>query len=407
MQLAKFMRPAFLMLAVVLSLTFAQAQTYKVLYAFQGSSDGAFPLGVIVDSAGNLYGTTPADVGEGGYYGSVYEITSAGQFVLLHSFTSDQIPSGSTPFATLARDPSGNLYGTTFYGGTDGAGVVFRLDVNNTYSVLYNFAARWGSPMGWGPIGSLALDLQGNLYGAGPGGKASCNNGSCGMVFKLDPSGNLTMLRGFTKGKGGIYPNAGLIRDASGNLFGTTSRGGNKGGHGVVFKLDPTGKETALYTFAKKPDANSPQFGLVQDAAGNFYGTTQLGGLKGCPDGLGPLTCGTVFKIDPSGNETILYRFTGKADGGNPYGPLVIDKAGNLYGTAGWGANRYGVIFKVDPSGNESVLFAFPADSSLGLGPQGGLAMDSLGNFYGTTYTGGDLNECDGYGCGVVFELTP
>ena len=406
MYLAKLIKTAFLILAVVVSVSFAQAQTYQVLYAFQGSSDGAFPQGVIVDSAGNVYGTTPADVGEGGYYGSVYKITSASQFVLLHSFTSEQSPSGSTPFATLARDLAGNLYGTTFYGG-NGSGVVFKLDENNNYSVLYDFTLRWGSPLGWGPLGSLALDAQGNLYGAGPGGKHSCNNGSCGMVFKLDPSGNLTMLRAFGPGKYGIYPNAGLIRDASGNLFGTTSRGGNKGGHGVMFKLESTGKETALYAFGKKPDANNPQFGLVQDAAGNFYGTTESGGLKGCPDAQGPLTCGTVFKIDPSGNETVLYRFTGKADGGNPYGGLVIDQAGNLYGTAGWGAYRYGVIFKVDPSGNESVLYAFLPDSSLGLGPQGGLAIDSLGNFYGTTFVGGDLNQCNGYGCGVVFKFTP
>ena len=404
MPFAKSITAMFLLLVGLAALPCAWTQTYKVLYSFKGGEDGAFPQGVIVDSAGNVYGTTPAGGGEGGYYGSVYKINPAGHFKLLHSFgTSEQIPGGSTPFATLARDSSGNLYGTTFYGGSNSSGVVFKLDQENNYSVLYSFPLPWGSPYGFGPFGSLTLDTQGNLYGAGPGGTHHCNNGSCGMVFKLDPSGNVTVLYGFATGKG-IYPNAGLIRDGAGNLYGTTIAG-SKGSHGLVYKLDSKGKETVLHYFGKKPDGTNPRFGLVQDAAGNFYGTTEEGGLRGCPDGEGPLSCGVVFKVDPSGNETILYSFTGKTDGGNPYGPLVIDGAGNLYGTAGWGS-KSGVIFKVDPSGNETVLYNF-AGGAEGVTPQGGLAMDSQGNLYGTTYTGGNMSACNGYGCGVVFKLTP
>lgn len=406
MTFAKYITAMFLLLAVLAALPCAWTQTYKVLYSFTGGEDGAFPQGVIVDSAGNVYGTTPAAGGEGGYYGSVYEISTSGQFTLLHSFgNTEQTPGGSTPFATLARDSSGNLYGTTFYGGSNSSGVVFKLDQNNNYSVLFSFPMPWGSPYDFGPLGSLAIDAQGDLYGAGPGGKYHCNSGSCGMVFKLDPSGNVSVLHSFAQGKNGTYPNAGLIRDAAGNLYGTTT-GGGKGGHGLVFKLDSTGKEAVLYGFGKKPDGTNPEFGLVQDAAGNFYGTTDEGGLRGCPDAEGPLSCGVVFKVDPSGNETILYRFTGKADGGNPDGPLVIDSAGNLYGTAGWGTTKSGVIFKVDPAGNETVLYNF-AGGAQGLGPQGGLAMDAQGNFYGTTFTGGDLSACNGYGCGVVFKFTP
>ncbi|MFY9676302.1 MAG: choice-of-anchor tandem repeat GloVer-containing protein [Terriglobales bacterium] len=394
-----------MLLLWVSALPCAWTQTYQVLYAFKGGEDGAFPQGVIVDSAGNVYGTASAGGGEGGYYGSVYKISTTGQFMLLHSFgTSEQIPGGSTPFATLARDSSGNLYGTNFYGGTNSSGVVFKLDQNNNYSVLYNFPLAWGSPYGFGPFGSLTLDGQGNLYGAGPGGKNHCNIGSCGMVFKLDPSGNVTVLHAFATGKG-IYPNAGLIRDAAGNLYGTTIAG-SKGSHGLVYKLDSTGKETVLHYFGKKPDGTNPQFGLVQDAASNFYGTTEEGGLRGCPDAEGPLSCGVVFKVDPRGNETVLYEFTGKADGGNPYGPLAIDSAGNLYGTAGWGSAKSGVIFKVDPAGNETVLYNF-AGGAQGVTPQGGLAMDAQGNLYGTTYTGGDMSACNGYGCGVVFKFTP
>ncbi len=401
-----FLVLSFLVL-IAASLSLAQAQTYQVLYSFKGKSDGAFPQGVIVDSAGNVYGTTPAAGGEGGYYGSLYEINSSGRFTLLHSFgTQEDTPGGSTPFATLARDAVGNLYGTTFYGGTHGSGVVFKLGQKHSYSVLYNFSSSWGSPYGWGPLGSLTLDEEGNLYGAGPGGNHSCNNSSCGMVFKLGASGGLTILHAFEQGKDGIYPNAGLILDSAGDLFGTTTGGGSSGGHGVVYKLDQAGKQTILYEFGKTPDGTNPQFGVVKDSAGNFYGTTEGGGLKGCPDGEGPLTCGTVFKVDPSGNETVLYRFTGKADGGDPYGPLVIDSEGNLYGTAEWGTFGYGVIFKVDPAGNETVLYAFSGGAN-GMNPQGGLAMDSKGNLYGTTYTGGNLKECAPYGCGVVFKLTP
>ena len=277
--------------------------------------------------------------------------------MLLHSFgTEEETPGGSTPFATLARDVNGNLYGTTFYGGTHNAGVVFRLDEKRSYSVLYNFPSAWGA-YNWGPLGPLTLDDEGNLYGAGAGGKYSCNNGSCGMVFKLDPSdGNLTILHAFEKGKDGIYPNAGLILDSAGNLFGTTSSGGDVGGHGAVYELDAAGEETVLYEFGKEPDGTNPEYGLVKDSTGNFYGTTQNGGLRGCPDGEGPMTCGTVFKVDPSGSETVLYLFTGKADGGNPIGGLVIDSAGNLYGTAGWGQFGHGVIFKVDPAGTKASL---------------------------------------------------
>jgi uncharacterized repeat protein (TIGR03803 family) len=237
----------------------------------------------------------------------------------------------ANPFAAVVRDSAGNLYGSTVYGGSNGRGTVFKLTKNGTFSVLLNFSSSWVSP-GDGPRGPLVLDAADNLYGSAGGG-GNCNGTStCGVVFKLDPSGNETVIRNFLYGKKGFYPNAGLIRDAAGNLYGTTMGGGTSGA-GVVFKLDSAGNETVLYTFKRMPDGSEPQAGLIQDTAGNFYGTTVYGGNGPgyCPQG-----CGVVFKLDANGNETVLYAFAGKSDGGGPVAPLVMDSAGNLYGTTNY-----------------------------------------------------------------------
>ena len=190
--------------------------------------------------------------------------------------------------------------------------------------------------------------------------------------------------------------------------------GGGHGGNGVVFKLDTTGNETVLYTFKGQPDGALPYAGLILDTAGNLYGTTLQGGNRGCSSNG---SCGVIFKLDTSGNETLLYAFTGKADGGNPNGPLVMDATGNLYGTAAWGTLSGGgagdgVVFKLEPSGKETVLYTFTGGVDGG-GPDGGLTMDSHGDLYGTTVVGGNLHDCipagggPGYGCGVVFKIMP
>jgi uncharacterized repeat protein (TIGR03803 family) len=312
------------------------------------------------------------------------------------------------PFAGLTLDSAGNLYGTTSCGGSSNYGTVFKIDKYDTFSVLYNFPEPWQSPgCGGGPSpGSLTLDAAANVYGAGGGGNGTCNNGfNCGAVFKLDPSGKETTLHAFGW-RSGWYPNLGLIRDASGNLYGTTFMGG-KYGHGVVFKLDSAGNETVLHSFGAPPDGAFPNAGLVQDAAGNFYGITNGGGLKICHFGSST-TCGVVFKVDRNGNETVFYSFTGGTDGEDPWGGLLIDPAGNLYGIAGGGeagGGGYGVLFKIDPSGRETVLYHFAEY-------QGGYvtAMDSAGNFYGAAQDGGNPNDCvppGGHGCGFVFKITP
>jgi uncharacterized repeat protein (TIGR03803 family) len=196
------------------------------------------------------------------------------------------------------------------------------------------------------------------------------------------------VLHSFTNGTDGAYPISGLIRDASGTLYGATSVGGPTN-QGTVFKIDSTGQETVLYSFNLIPDGESPQASLILDKAGNIYGTT-LGG--------GPLGAGTVFKIDPTGTETILYSFTNGTDGGYPVAALLRDGFGNLYGTARGGGDCCGVVFKLDTSGNERVLYAFSGYAD-GAFPMTTLVRDTAGNFYGSTYQGGT------YQAGTVFKL--
>jgi uncharacterized repeat protein (TIGR03803 family) len=186
-----------------------------------------------------------------------------------------------------------------------------------------------------------------------------------------------------------------LIRDSAGNLYGTTHQGGAFQ-LGTVFKIDLAGVETVLYSFAGGTDGGEPEAGLIQDAAGNLYGTTHYGGGGSCSDG-----CGTVFKLDPAGVETVLYMFTGNPDGGSPLSNLVEDAAGNLYGTTLYGGSSgKGIVFEVDTAtGAETVLHSFRGRD--GAAPQAGLVRDAKGNLYGTTPEGG------GNGFGAIFRLSP
>jgi len=304
---------------------------------------------------------------------------------------------GYTPEAGLVQDASGNLYSTTTFGGL-GYGVVFKLDPqSHVVTVLYSFT---GGTDGSFPEGAIAQDAEGNLYGTTSSGGDVCG---CGVVFKVDPLGNETVLHSFTGGAAdGVDPN-GVVRDAAGNLYGTTFGGGDSG-NGVVFKVDAGGAETLLYNFKGLGDGGTPYGGLILDA-GNLYGTTAFGGLFGgnrCGNG-----CGVVFKLDRAGDETVLYPFDGNT-GKEPHGSLVRDAAGNLYGTTLRGGNTdlgpclfagCGVVFKVAPGGHETLLHNFTGGAD-GANPYAGLARDAAGNFYGTTSMGGS-------GGGVVFELNP
>jgi uncharacterized repeat protein (TIGR03803 family) len=326
--------------------------------------------------------------------------TQAQTYKVLRSFggPKGQFPNG----AGVIRDTEGNLYGTTYRGGTSNQGVVFKLSPTGKETVLYNFT---GDADGGEPLGGVIRDANGNLYGTtSRGGNLKCpfgNGPGCGTVFKLDPTGKETVLYIF-EARTGSVPIAGVIQDAQGNLYGTTSQGGAHGA-GVVFKLSTIGKETPLHSFAGGTDGSEPRAGLIRDAEGNLYGTTFMGGDPACSSGLG---CGTVFKLSRTGKESVLYSFTAGADGGYPEAGVIRDADGNLYGTTAdrGGANDDGVVFKLDPTGKETVLHIFTGGTD-GAGPAG-VIQDAAGNLYGITETGGGDGN-NGNGCGIAFKLDP
>ncbi len=344
---------------------------------------------------------------------------------------------GTYPEAGLIEDASGNLYGTTSAGGSSNLwGTVFKLTPNGssyTESVLYNFCSQGGTSCtdGANPVAGLIEDASGNLYGTTANGGAnyssSCNEGSCGTVFRLAPNSGggftQTVLYSFCAQGGtgctdGANPLAGLVEDASGNLYGTTWQGGatipdgdRTTTGGTVFELAPNGNggysESVLYTFCSQSgcaDGEWPTAGLIEDTSGNLYGTTSAGGATITVSG-NTTTGGTVFKLTPKGDgsysETVLYSFcsqSGCTDGLWPTSSLIEDASGNLYGTttAGGGIND-GTVFKLTPNGDggysESVLYSFCAQGGTtctdGDEPSSGLIQDASGNLYGTTFDGG------------------
>jgi uncharacterized repeat protein (TIGR03803 family) len=323
---------------VVFKLT--PSHQYTVLHSFTGQ-DGACPYsGVIRDSAGNLYGTTESGGAAG--FGVVFKLDTSGTETVLHSFTGLD---GSQPAGDLIRDSAGNLYGTTTSGGS--GGVVFQLDASGKYTVLHRFT---GGADGGNPWGGVTRDPAGNLYGT-----ASTGGLGYGVVFKLALSGTYTVLYSFTGGTDGNNPQAGVIRDSAGNLYGTTFFGGDSTacpsafgtpGCGVVFKLDFSGTYTVLHTLTDAPDGKWPKGDLILDRQGNLYGTTGAGGGAVCP-------CGAVFRVDTSGKETVLYSFAGETYGEIPAARLIRDSAGNLFGTTQNGGPPsgagYGLVFKITP----------------------------------------------------------
>src|SRR5271157_5652562 len=322
---------------------------------------------------------------------------------VLHSFPGS--PDGANPYAGLVRDAQGNLYGTTVNGGAQAKGTVFKVDATGNETVLYSFTGAGGD--GASPTGLLVRDAQGNLYGTTVFGGASGK----GTVFKVDATGNETVLYSFTGAGGdGANPEAGVVQDAQGNLYGTTAYGGagncSNGsfyGCGAVFKVDTTGNETVLYSFTGTGGDGAEPAGLVRDGQGNRYGTTSAGGDLAC---RAPAGCGTVFKVDTTGNETVLSSFTGTGGGGAEPAGLVRDAQGNLYGTTVFGgAYGNGTVFKVDTTGNETVLYSFTGTSGDGANPEAGVVQDAQGNLYGTTNMGGDLACASVHGCGTVFKL--
>ena len=393
----------------------AAADAPKVLHSFGlGEQLGGNNLyaGLILDAAGNLYGAAEA----GGRYGfgTVFELSpeSGGAWTetVLYNFRGGQ--DGANPHATLAWDSTGNLYGTTVSGGGStacggGCGVVFQLTPSSggwTESVLYRFT---GGTDGRVPYAGVALDTAGNIYGATTGGGAA----KLGAVYKLTPGSGgdweYSVLHSFAGKPDGTTPYGTPVLDTAGNLYGTTYEGGtyNKG---TVFAIAPASgggwTERVLYSFKGGSDGVNPMAPVIFDQIGNLYGTTEIGGTA---------NCGIAFRLTPNHaggwNESVLHTFLGipALDGENPNG-LIFDTHGNLYGTSlGGGVDNLGTIFEISPmpdgSWTETVLYSFTAGLD-GAYPSAGLVMDAAGNLYGTTLWGGPGGDTTG---GVAFEYAP
>jgi uncharacterized repeat protein (TIGR03803 family) len=326
--------------------------------------------------------------------------SAAPKYKVLHAFGIGK--DGAGLWAGLVLDGKGNLYGTTSGGGASGDGTVFRLtprpDGKWAETVLHNFNGNDGSD----PVGGVTLDAAGNLYGATVLGGGPYKYGT---VFQLTPGTHgwkETVLRRFSQDDYGGDPQSRLAMDAAGNLYGTAPASAfelTSGSHGW--------KETILHKFTgQNGDGFGAYTGVIMDASGNLYGETAMGGTgTGCGGG-----CGTVYELGPTADgwkEHILHDFgTGGDNMAYPEGPLMLDKAGNLYGTAGGGTYTYGAVYKLtlqsDGRWKSTVIHSFTGGAN-GQSVGGGVVMDKAGNLYGTTIAGGSPN-CE---CGIVYKLSP
>jgi len=363
-------------LITLASLGSAEAHGEKVIYSFAGS-DGARPSSVLImDASGNLFGVTR--FGGANNFGTVFKVSPRGKEKVLYSFAGGS--DGGHPVGGLAMDSAGNLYGTTLDGGANDLGTVFKLTSHGKKKILHSFASDGDT---YAPNSPLIMDADGNLYGTTTMGGVADN----GTVYKVTPTGQETVLLSFMGGSEGFFTAGGLIMDASGNLYGTAQLGGANG-VGAVFKLTPGGQETILYSFDYGNYGQQPAGGVIMDDSGNLYGTTSGGG---------EFDQGIVFKVTPEGQETILYAFDGGTGGGTPFARRVMDASNNLYGTT-YSGGHGGTVFKLTPSGKETVLHGFTAGAD-GAHPDRGVIMDARGNLYGTTPEGGAGSE------GVVFKV--
>jgi uncharacterized repeat protein (TIGR03803 family) len=423
-RISSILSAALALVAITFSLAVsALAQTESILFSFGDNGGGWGPVSLSADSSGNLYGT--GGIGNG----MVYKLTPATyewKESALHFFFGTDF--GANPSSPVIFDAQGNLYGSTYFGGKSGQcpssgclGVVYELSppvtgTKWTIAVLHIFAGGAGGAY---PIG-LVSDAAGNIYGMTQSGGSSagiCANVSgCGTVFRLSPQAGggwqFTRIHTFM-GNDGLQPQGSLVLDAAGNLYGTTSWGGNSayctqqafGGCGVVFRLAPNSTggwtSTTLHGFSDRADGASPGSQIVFDAAGNLYGTTNLGPSSA--------QYGVAFELTPTASGpwtfTPIYNFNNLADGNTTVAGLVIDNAGNLYGSSPWGGGtcNCGTVYKLSPGASGwslTVLHTFVGNPD-GVNPWGSLLLTSSGNLMGVTYLGGT------YQGGTFYEITP
>ena len=394
-----------LLAAVVISST-ASAATTNVIYSFAGDEDGEYAdTDLAIDQAGNLYGTTVLGGDFGG--GTVFQLMPTPNgwvHTVLYSFTGGA--DGGEPYKGVTLDAQGNLYGTAVTGGSGscegGCGVAYKLTYSGgtwTQTVIHAFT---GGDDGSGPGARLTIDRHGNLYGMAPTGGAN-GLGTIYQIYK-DGTGNWTLkvIHTFTGGADGATGSAGKMLLHGGHLYGAATAGGIYG-NGTAFELTPTqsGEWTfkTIYSFKGQPDAGFPYGGLLFDASGNLYGTTYYDGAY---------DFGAVYELAPrpagEWKEKVLYSFRGGSDGQNSISNLVMDAAGNLYGTTSEGGLGSGVIFELTPMPSapwvETVphRFSGPPDGAFAYN---GMVADGSGNFYGATVHGGADDE------GSVYQFTP
>jgi uncharacterized repeat protein (TIGR03803 family) len=387
-----------LTILIVLGLaTLATAQTFNTLYNFTGGSDGGTPFaGVIQDSSGTLYGTTFRGGNNGCFRGTaqcgvVYKLDTTETETALYSFSGSD---GAGPIGPLVRDMDGNLYGTTAYGGRNDYGTVFKIDTAGNHTVLHKFT---GGADGCSPEQGLIISKSGGLFGTTYG----CGANRGGTIFKINRAGKFTVLHTFTGGSAdGAGPAYGHLKmDRFGNLYGVTSNGGAHDGVGVVYELNKDGTFTVLYSFVfNYGDGWYPDGSVAMDKFGNLYGTTLSGGSA---------TCGTIWKVSKKGKETILHTFgLSSSDGCSPFGGVVRDPKGNLYGvTDGGGATGAGALYQLSPKGEFTLLCSFGSGSD-GTYPVGEVLRTASGTLFGTT-AGGGIGDCKGDTCGTVWSYVP
>jgi len=391
----------------------SMAQTFQVIYSFTNGRDGAYPQALIKDRTGNLYGTTS---GGGAGHGTVFKFTR-GSLAPLYNFTRTGSGLFAFPRHYLVFGPDGNLYGTEKYGGL-GSGSVFNLRPPATFcptvlclwtqTVLYRFT---GGNDGADPAGQLSFDRAGNIYGTTllGGTGVDCNPEPCGVAYKLTPvrgTWTQSVIHNFT-GDDGAYPTSGVILDQGGNLYGSALGGGNSVA-GTVFELMPSGSGwdySAIYNFQSGDDGQYPYGNLILDGSGNLYGST------GWPGAFGNGGAGTIFALSPSGDAwsfDLLYSFAGPPAPNTPdFVSLVSDGAGNLFGTTFFlGAYGNGSIFKLS-SGISGWTYTVLHDFC-STGPPcsdganpASIVLDSEGNLYGIASAGG------AHGVGVIWKITP
>jgi uncharacterized repeat protein (TIGR03803 family) len=330
-------------------LAFAQTYTFSTLVNIPNVPTSALgPYSIALDPSGNIYGVSD---GLEANQGTIFKVTPSGKLSVLHRF-GQSADDAASPRSSLIRDAQGNWYGVTAFGGAFNQGAIFKVTPQGNETVLYSFPVE----ASYGSISTLARDSAGNLYGY--------NFLDSGSLFKLAPDGTYTVVYNFCSLSNcvdGVEPSGGPILKSDGNLYGIAQLGGTSkncdGGCGVVFKVTPEGQETVLHSFTGGKDGSDPFAKLTQDSQGNLYGTTYLGGAN---------NNGTVFKVTNAGKESVLYSFcllSGCLNLGYPVGPVALDAAGNIFGVTSVGTVG---VYKLTPAGEATDVYDRPVGSELG-----------------------------------------